>query len=376
MSHNGGPVEVKPLLNSSGSDNKKSGSTSKDCTGSAGLPVDLGGNDSRAAGRGVSSQDAADADADVLEPGAQIVSLLKPVSITMALVIYLVHEMRAASQQIQGGFSDMMVYQESAADSMGTLLGGIVLNALVVVFSLFVVTTGLLLLYRLHCYRIIYAWLFLSVSTLLFLFGSYVLQELLFMHDLPVDSISFFLCMWNFAAVGTLLVFWTEYGCGPTPPLQLQQTYLVLISALLAWSATRLPEWSTWGLLGAVALWDLYAVLTPAGPLKLLVEEAEKRGDSIPGLVYQGADIKLGLGDFVFYSVLVGRASLHGSATLLACTVAVLAGLCATLSLLPILQRVLPALPISIAVGMVIYFLTRGTLAPMADVLAISQVLL
>ena len=108
-------------------------------------------------------------------------------------------------------------------------------------------------------------------------------RELLLMHDVPVDALTFFACLWNFSAVGTLLVFWTEYGLGHTPPLQLQQAYLVVISALLAWSATKTPEWSTWGLLGAVAVWDLIAVLTPRGPLKMLVEEAEKRDEPIPG---------------------------------------------------------------------------------------------
>jgi presenilin 1 len=45
----------------------------------------------------------------------------------------------------------------------------------------------------------------------------------------------------------------------------------------------------------------------------------------------------------------------------------VLAGLCATLALLPILQRVLPALPISIAVGMFFYFTTEIFLSPLVD---------
>mmetsp|Transcript_35837 Transcript_35837/g.94158 ORF Transcript_35837/g.94158 Transcript_35837/m.94158 type:complete len:321 (+) Transcript_35837:136-1098(+) len=310
------------------------------------------------------------------DPGAQVLSLLKPVSVTMALVVFLVHEMGAASQQIRGGFSDLMIYQESATDSAGTVLSGVALNSLVIVLTLFGVTSGLLILYRCHCYRIIYGWLFLSVVSLLYAFGGYVLRELLMMHDVPIDSPTFLFFLWNFAAVGTLMVFWTEYGCGPSPPLELQQAYLIIISALLAWSATRLPEWSTLGLLAAVALWDLYAVLTPSGPLKLLVEEAEMRGDPIPGLVYQGADIKLGLGDFVFYAVLVGRASYGGSAVLLACAVAILAGLCATLALLPILQRVLPALPISIAVGIIIYFLACGTLTPLSNEAAIRHVFL
>lgn len=207
-------------------------------------------------------------------------------------------------------------------------------------------------------------------------FGGYIASELFMMHDIPIDLPTFSIGLWNFAAVGTLLVFWTEYGCGPNPPLGLQQSYLVFISALLAWSATKMPEWTTWGLLASVAVWDIIAVLTPRGPLKLLVEEAEARGEPIPGLVYQGTNIKLGLGDFVFYSVLVGRASLRGSAAMLACAAAVLAGLCATLALLPILQKVLPALPISVAVGIFFYFTSVYMLMPMASAAAKAGVFL
>jgi len=303
--------------------------------------------------------------------------LLKPVTITMILVVYLVHEMGAASQEISSGLSDLMVYQESASDSAGTIAGGVLLNSAVVVAALFVVTTMMMLMYKYRCYRLIYGWLFLSVSSLLFSFGGYVAQSLLEMHDIPVDAPSFFLSLTNFAAVGTLLVFWTEFGCGPNPPLAIQQGYLVIISALVAWSGTKMPEWTTIGLLVAVALWDLYAVLTPRGPLKMLVEEAEKRGDPIPGLVYQGShQIRLGLGDFIFYSILVGRASMNGWTPTIACAIAVLAGLCATLALLPILKRVLPALPISIAVGLGFYFTSSATLAPMASVAAVSHVCL
>ena len=118
-------------------------------------------------------------------------------------------------------------------------------------------------------------------------------------------------------------------------------------------------------------------MLTPRGPLKLLVEEAERRNEPIPGLVYQSAySIKLGLGDFVFYSVLVGRASMHGAAPMWVCAVAVLAGLCATLALLPILQRVLPALPISIAVGIGFYFASAWALTPLAHAMVAAGVVL
>ena len=48
----------------------------------------------------------------------------------------------------------------------------------------------------------------------------------------------------------------------------LARCYMVVVSALLGWSLTKLPEWTTWAVLIALAFWDVLAVGCASGPLR------------------------------------------------------------------------------------------------------------
>lgn len=51
-------------------------------------------------------------------------------------------------------------------------------------------------------------------------------------------------------------------------PVALKQGYLVVTGVVTAYMFTFVPEWTTWTMLIAMALYDLWAVLVPGGPLK------------------------------------------------------------------------------------------------------------
>lgn len=90
---------------------------------------------------------------------------------------------------------------------------------------------------------------------------------------------------------------------------------------------------------------------------------AEMRGDD-EDFSDEKNSIRLGLGDFIFYSVLVAKAAQYSFATFAACILVILAGLGGTLVLLSVYHHALPALPISIFLGVFFYIVTRVFMEP------------
>jgi presenilin 1 len=98
--------------------------------------------------------------------------------------------------------------------------------------------------------------------------------------SIAVDWLTFVFMLANFGALGSFAVFFTA-------PSIVKQGYLVCVSVIMAWSLSKLPDWTNWTILIALAVYDLFAVLSPCGPLKALVEMSQSRNEAIPGLVYE-----------------------------------------------------------------------------------------
>ena len=367
-------------------------------------------------------------DEEELKYGAKhVIKLFIPVSLCMLVVVATMNTLtfyRSTNiYMIYTPFTDQNV------DNTTKIIQSFA-NAFILLIFIVTMTLVLILLYKFRCYNIIHGWLMLSSLMMLFIFMFTYFSEVLVAYNIPMDVFSISLFMWNFGVVGMICIHWKG-------PLLLQQGYLIMISALMALVFIKfLPDWTTWVVLGVISVWDLVAVLTPKGPLRILVETAQERNESIfPALIYSSAvaymtnsfseesptdpptqsnfnesstrefvsihqphrlpseslndsttriviseedeeaGVKLGLGDFIFYSVLVGKASSYGDwNTTLACFVAILIGLCLTLLLLAIFRKALPALPISIAFGLIFYFSTSSLVQPFSDQLQDSLI--
>jgi presenilin 1 len=117
---------------------------------------------------------------------------------------------------------------------------------------------------HLQCFVLINI-LFIFVFLIYFgLFFGIYFQELLHeINYIVVDKITAFLIISNYAMVGIVTLFISG-------PKIMAQPYHVILAAIIALTLIKIiPSWTTWVLLFAVSIWDIYAVLHENGIQKI-----------------------------------------------------------------------------------------------------------
>jgi len=227
-----------------------------------------------------------------------VIELFIPVSLCMLIVV---GTMKATdsyhySSQSVIWYAQMMFTDQSV--DTGTRVWQSFANAFIMLIFIVIMTTVLILLYKFRCYATIHGWLILSSLLLLFMFTLMYIAQILKVYNIPMDVYTLTIFVWNFGVVGMICIHWKG-------PLLLQQGYLIIISAFLALVFIRcLPDWTIWTVLAIVSVWDLVAVLCPRGPLRILVETAQERNESIfPALIYSST-IMWEIGSGILYGLL------------------------------------------------------------------------
>jgi presenilin 1 len=123
--------------------------------------------------------------------------------------------------------------------------------ALLIMGQIIVATVIVMVLFKYRFMRTLTVFFSLVVISLLGYFGYLIILQIVILFNVQLDWVTLIFFLWNFSIVGLLMVFYKG-------PLWLQQAYLVVISSLMAYSFTRLPDLTTWVLLGLLAVWGKF----------------------------------------------------------------------------------------------------------------------
>ncbi|OZJ06304.1 hypothetical protein BZG36_00688 [Bifiguratus adelaidae] len=217
----------------------------------------------------------------------QVYLVIQPVMMCIVLSIFWVkiaysssnsdyrQVVKVSTSYITTGSSSGSFSSGSSSSSLLSSFG----TAAIIISQIIVVTIIIVCLFKYGCIKILTGFFMIVVLFLLAFMGYLLMLNLVEVFSIPLDYLTMCFALWNFAVMGLVAVFWKA-------PLWLQQAYMTVMSSLMAFSLTGLEEWTTWILLGLLAIWDLVAVLCPFGPLRILVESSRSQQREIPALLY------------------------------------------------------------------------------------------
>lgn len=160
-------------------------------------------------------------------------AVVKPVCLTMILASLAVQYINTDATRARGEAAFDQTYQIftlSDDQSAVTNLGLGLVNALVIVCVLTMLTLVIVLLYKYKCLKILIGYMIFASTILLGLLGGIIFMVAINKYQLPIDQISFYITMYNFAIVGVVAIFYQK-----GVPTYITQGYLIASSVIVAW---------------------------------------------------------------------------------------------------------------------------------------------
>lgn len=288
--------------------------------------------------------------------------------------------------------------------------------ALIIIGVIALATCLLVLFVYYNCLRFLYIYLFITLICVFSLLNISILSMIIVQLNSSIDWLTIVFYVYNILSIAIISMFWFS----PDVIKQIVTIYQCIIMILYVLKIA--PEWIAWALLPLLALWDMIAVLLPFGPLYLLINLFQKRKLELPpmmiyttGLWFQNQNRNahhrrrktlrfpsegcsslnilfpsntlfhhvpkeyntnassnnplpkrrpirksmLGLGDFIFYSILLAKTVFTSHCNLFAIIIVylcIIMGMLGTTLILVVLHRPLPALPISLLIGLAVFF--------------------
>ena len=308
----------------------------------------------------------------------QLASMMRPVTSVFVLVSLIVWSL---DMRVEGSdpFVKLLPYYPGrhAYVSVASLAAGSIFNGLLLLSTVIFATLLFVVLFRFKLRRVCIFILALAFTVAVSGCTVYIIRAVCARYRVPLDWITLGVFSYNFVAVGLATVYvesWVEvldqmaqhWG---NAILQIHSRYilngyLVLYTVALCWPFCCMHEWTVWTTLVLLIIWDLAAVLTPCGPLRYIMKLEERRARSglaafelPPGLIYETPLFRLGTGDILFYGVVLGRAASVSFSSTVMVAGAIYMGIVATIwATLRSDRHAIPALPIALVLGIVIYF--------------------
>ena len=220
-------------------------------------------------------------------------AIVKPVLLTMILaalsVVYIRTDESAAageealtnSYTVVGGGDD-----GDSSSSTVRVVGESVVNALVIVSVICALTFLIVLMYKYKFMKCLIGYMILSSGMLLGFLASQMFVVAIDRYHWTIDKVTFGVLMYNFAVTGCVSIFAPPGVVSPAAT----QGYLIATSVIVAWQLSHFSEILAWVLLVLLACYDLFAVLSPCGPLKALVKLMQSHdAPPMPGLLYEAS---------------------------------------------------------------------------------------